>query len=432
MTLPAGLREEISASPSLVADLGTLAGFGGRLAGTESEARACSWLLDRVTKIPGTHVHEHVFAYDGWRQRSARLRVVGEADGEIACHALVRSPDTPSSGLEAEVVDVGRGTAEDFNRVKPDLKGRIALVHHEYPFAPGTIHRRIKYERSRDEGAVAFMIANNLPDGGLVTGSSGMGEPRDIPAVGIGYGSALSLTPRAGRRPRVRLDVHAERGPARAANIIIDVPGRETGWVLLTAHYDGHDLAESALDNGTGTVAVIRIVELLARHAAGFRRGLRAILFTTEEWRLLGSQIYVDALSEIERSRIAMVVNLDTLAGSPRLSCLTSDFADLDRFVGEVAAAAGWTLPVVPGLLRNSDHYNFARHGIPAMRLVAGFGETEAQGRYLLTAGDTREKVDPDELRDAARVAAELVWAALHHPGPMPRHKSADEMRPLL
>jgi Zn-dependent M28 family amino/carboxypeptidase len=331
--------------------------------------------------------------------------------------------------VEAEVVDVGRGTTEDFDRVKSELKGRIALVRHEYPFAPGTIHRRIKYIRSRDEGAVGFMIANNLPDAGLVTGSSGMGEPHDIPAVGIGYGSAGAL---AGGRPRVRLDVHAERGRTQAANLVIDVPGREPEWVLLTAHYDGHDLAESALDNGTGAAAVIRIVELLARHGAGFRRGLRAILFTTEEWRLLGSQIYVDELGEAERRRIAMVVNLDTLAGSPRLSCLTSEFDDLDRFVDEVARAVGCELPVVPGLLRNSDHYNFARHGIPAMRLVAGFGEVNAQARYLLTSADTRDKVEPAELLAATRLAAELVWAALHHPGPMPRHKTVEEMRPLL
>lgn len=432
MTLPAELRDELSRSPALVSDLMRLADCGGRLSGTESEELARQWLLERVTKIPGTHVREHTFAYDGWRQHSARMSITGRAEGDLACHALVRSPDTPASGLDAEVVDVGRGTTEDFDRVKTDLKGRIVLARHEYPFAPGTIHRRIKYTRSRDEGAAGFIIANNLPDGGLVTGSSGMGGRDDIPAVGIGYGSALALAARAGGRPRVRLDVHAERGPARASNVIIDVPGREPEWVLLTAHYDGHDLAESALDNGTGAAAVVRIVELLARHAGGFRRGLRAILFTTEEWRLLGSQIYVDGLGDAERTRIAMNVNLDTLAGSPRLSALTSEFADLDRFVGEVARAVGFDLPVVPGVLRNSDHYNFARHGIPALRLVAGFGETNAQARYLLTAGDTRDKVEPTELRDATRVAAELVWAALHHPGPMPRHKTAEEMRPLL
>jgi hypothetical protein len=432
VTLPAEVRDELSKSGPLVSDLMRLADCGGRLSGTESEELARQWLLERVTRIPATQVREHIFAYEGWRQHGARLRVAGRAEGDLACHALLRSPDTPASGLVAEVVDVGRGTTEDFDRVKRELKGRIVLVRHEYPFVPGTIHRRVKYTRSRDEGAVGFIIANNLPDAGLVTGSSGLGDPGDIPAVGTEYVSVLALAERTSGRPRVRLDVEAERGPARAANVVIDVPGREPEWVLLTAHYDGHDLAESALDNGTGAASVIRILDVLARRAGGFRRGLRTILFTTEEWRLLGSQIYVDELGEAERRRIAVVVNLDTLAGSPRLSALTSEFPDLDRFVGEVARTGGFELPVVPGLLRNSDHYNFARHGIPAMRLVAGFGETNAQARYLLTAGDTRDKVEPTELRDATRVSAELVWTALHHPGPMPRHKTAEEMRSML
>jgi hypothetical protein len=421
--LPPSVRETLDRTPALPRDLAALANCGGRFAGSASEERARQWLLARLTAIPGVSVSEHRFGYTGWRQHGAAVEVAGLAQGRLRCHALIRSPQTPSHGVDADVVDVGRGTDAEFDRVAARLKGNIALVRHEYPFAADTIHRRVKYGRSREAGAIGFIIANNLPDAGLVTGSSGEGGADDIPAVGIAHQDAALLAAVAGRRPRVRLHVDASMAPAQASNIVVDRPGRDAGLVVLSAHYDGHDLAESALDNGTGTAAVIAIVEALAR-AGGRRRGLRAILFTTEEWRLLGSQLYVDGLSEAERRQIVMNINLDTLSGGSSLACLTSGFNELDGFVASVAKEAGTCVRLVPNLLRNSDHFNFARHGIPALRVVAGFDEPDSRVRYLLTSADTRDKVVEAELRSATVLAAALAWSAMEDPGPLPSHRT--------
>ena len=47
----------------------------------------------------------------------------------------------------------------------------------------------------------------------------------------------------------------------------------------------------------------------------------------------------------------------------------------------------------------NSDHANFARVGIPAIRLVAGFRkQTGSNLRHVLTQADTRDKVSAVEL----------------------------------
>jgi Zn-dependent M28 family amino/carboxypeptidase len=64
-------------------------------------------------------------------------------------------------------------------------------------------------------------------------------------------------------------------------------------------------------------------------------------------------------------------------------------------------------------MMANSDHYNFARHGIPAFRLVAGFDRPECNVRYILSRGDTRDRVQRGEMVAAARTAAVLVWHAL-------------------
>ena len=76
------------------------------------------------------------------------------------------------------------------------------------------------------------------------------------------------------------------------------------------------------------------------------------------------------------------------------------------------AKARGLTLNAHRPIMANSDHYNFARAGIPAARLVAGFNEPETELKYVLTPGDTRDKVKADDLRRAAGLAAALVFEA--------------------
>ena len=59
----------------------------------------------------------------------------------------------------------------------------------------------------------------------------------------------------------------------------------------------------------------------------------------------------------------------------------------------------------------NSDHANFARRGIPALRLVAGFDEPDSRLRYLLTPGDTLDKIAPKELAENSAVVAVAAYA---------------------
>jgi len=63
--------------------------------------------------------------------------------------------------------------------------------------------------------------------------------------------------------------------------------------------------------------------------------------------------------------------------------------------------------------MANSDNANFAAQGIPAVRLLAGFNSPDSNLRLMLTAADIRDKVQPDELDQALRLATTLTWHAL-------------------
>lgn len=65
---------------------------------------------------------------------------------------------------------------------------------------------------------------------------------------------------------------------------------------------------------------------LLSPHLKDCERGLRLCIFSAEEWALAGSKLYLDRMSQTERARMQMNINLDTVAGDDHLTALTSDF----------------------------------------------------------------------------------------------------------
>ena len=410
MPLDAGLMGRLAADEALWRDFNDICDCGGRLSGTQSEKRAFALLRERVRAAsPANSGRSIPVPYNGWQAKSATLKLPG---GTFApCHPLVRTIATPSSGLTAEVIDLGRGTPDEFEAHKAEIAERIVLVRHELMFAAGTIHRRRKYDMARAHGAVGFLIGGPLA-GHVVAGSSGRDSGEGIPALGISPETAAKLARRSTGFPSVTITVETAEGPAETETLVYDYPGQTDEWVVLSAHVDGHDLAESAMDNGTGLAAVLAVARALSPEVAKWRRGLRVMFFSVEEWALTGSAQYVKALGEAERAKIALNVNLDSVAGSPNLAALTSGFAGVEPFLLGVAEANGQSLRTVRPLMTNSDHANFAAGGIPAIRLVAGFDDPNAHLRVVLTPADTRDKVAQSELRQATLLTAALVAAA--------------------
>ena len=400
----------------LWSDLNALCSFGGRFAGSASELQAREFLKQRLAAITRRAITIHQVPYNGWSREAWELKLLTPNSFTLHSHPLVRSPSTPRNGIEAEVVDLGRGTLEDFDAHRDEIPGRFVLVRHEYMFATTHIHRRVKYGWAWERGAAGFLIGCHLPGDLVVTGSSG-GE--EIPAFGISRegAEALAVTPHG--YPRIHATAQSRTAVRNAENLIAEIPGQTDQWIVICAHYDGHDLAQSAIDNGTGVAAGLAIAGALAAADKPPRLGVRVIFFTIEEWGLLGSRAYVNQLSESERRKIALVINLDSLVGGSKLTALTSGFAELNNFVASTGLPIDTHLP----MMANSDHYNFARHGIPSLRLVSGFDEANSDLRYLLTSGDRLERIDPAALTAATESAASLANAAFFHEGRIAAHR---------
>ncbi|HEX2545055.1 MAG TPA: PA domain-containing protein, partial [Ramlibacter sp.] len=247
----------LEADAALWTDFLALCDFGGRLAGTPGEAQAQAWCTRRLDAVsPGVASRRDPTPYAGWTCRRAEL-FDATSGNRLEAVPLLGTASTPAGGLELDVVDLGRGTPEQIRAAGEAVRGRAVLVQHEYPFASITVHRRVKLAAAQEAGAAAFLIAQPEAGVGPVSGSSGRGGGAGIPAMGISAEAAAVL-----RRPgaRVRIDIDGEDLPGLQTNaLVLDLPGRGPERVVVSAHIDGHPLAESAIDNGTGVAAALAL-----------------------------------------------------------------------------------------------------------------------------------------------------------------------------
>jgi aminopeptidase YwaD len=397
-------------SARLRTDFEALCDCGGRLSGTPSEARAVSLLKTMGTNAMGVEPIVESIPYLGWKALHAELTGPDGANHPI--NPLVRTVPTAGTGIKAEVIDLGRGSLEDFAAHKSEIKGRIVLVRHELMFDPNTVHRRVKYNAAVEAGAVGFLIAGPVA-GSMVSGSSGRGGEHGIPAGGISPETASRLSKTANGWPSVKIRIETVESEQVAENLIFDLPGTGPGYVVLSAHIDGHDLAESAMDNGTGLAVALAVSRRLAPEIGKLQRGLRLAFFNVEEWALIGSDRHVTNLTQTEKDGIALNVNLDSVAGGDNLAALTSGFAGIEPFLSACASDADINLDLYRPLQMNSDHANFAIAGIPAFRMVAGFADPTAATSLVLTEKDVRGLVKTEELERAAHLTETIVRAAL-------------------
>ena len=400
-----------SSDPLMWADFQALCDLGGRVAGSAGEAAALAFARERLAAVPGAKVRDDPVDYPGWRCRTARLTraTTGSA---FQCMPLLGTAS--AAGVVAEVLDLGLGRHEDFERHADRIRGRIVMVRHEYPFASGHVHRRVKLSLAQQMGAVGFLIAHPEKGVGAVSGSSGRNGGAGIPALGIGVETAEAFRGLPdGTLPAARMVIDGDDHPARTHMLVADLPGRGPDWVVVSAHIDGHPHGESAMDNATGVAVALALARLLAPHVSECPRGLRICLFSAEEWSLIGSRIWLERMDEAARRSMVVNLNLDAVGGAYALTALTSGFERLDAWVKATAARADLPIATHLPLMANSDHANFAAHGIPAVRLIAGFDAPDSNLRLVLTAADTRDKVHPDELDQALRIAITLTWEAL-------------------
>ncbi len=180
-------------------------------------------------------------------------------------------------------------------------------------------------------------------------------------------------------------------------NVIARLPGSDPALadeaVVFTAHWDhlgvgepdenGDAIFNGARDNAVGTAGMLEIARAFTNLETPPRRSMVFAAVTAEEQGLLGSRHYTENPT-VPMARTAAAINIDTLnvhGPTSDLTIIGLGASELDDYVSEALAEQGRTIISDPnpetGLYYRSDHFNFAKAGVPALYPDEGMTYTD-------------------------------------------------------
>lgn len=282
-----------------------------------------------------------------------------------------------------------------------------------------------KFEEAARQGAEGVLIVHQTEPAGYGwevarTGWSGpaslLAERADVPVVavqgwiresaarsllgqaGLDLDSLAALAARPGFRPvplglAVSLELDNEIRRYESRNVLARLPGRThpAEHIVYMAHWDHLGMDETlddpiyngALDNASGTAGLIELARAFRALRKPPERSILFLAVTAEEQGLLGSAYYA-AHPVVPLERTVAAINMDGLniwGPTHDVTVVGFGMSELEDFLAEAAAGQGRVLGPDPepekGYFYRSDHFEFAKLGVPALYADPGVEDVE-------------------------------------------------------
>lgn len=279
-------------------------------------------------------------------------------------------------------------------------------------------------------------------------------EPIGVTTVGLApeHYARISRLLDAKQDVELEIDVHATYldKDLNAYNTIAELPGSDKKGeiVMLGAHLDSWHTGTGATDNGAGSAVMMEAIRILKSLGVTPRRTIRVALWSGEEQGLLGSKAYVeehfakrDEPKDPEQAKLPAFART-TDKGELRLKpdqAKVSAYYNVDNGTGKIrgiyaqenAAVVplfeAWLTPfhdlgATTVTMRNTgstDHISFDDAGIPGFQFIQD--DVEYMSRTHHTQWDTYERLQREDLMQAAVIVATFVWETANRAEMMPR-----------
>jgi Zn-dependent M28 family amino/carboxypeptidase len=238
--------------------------------------------------------------------------------------------------------------------------------------------------------------APRLPAQGWITGEAAKAL---FAGAGLDLAKLRAAANKRGFKPvpldaRVSFDLKSSSVEKTSRNVIGLLPGSESPEeaLIYMAHWDhlgthggdasaeagGDNIYNGAVDNATGVAGILEIAEAFRKAPTPPRRSILFVAVTLEESGLLGSQYYV-AHPVVPLAKTVAVFNIDALSPTGKAHDITvvgkgsSQLEDaLDSILGQQHRKSVGEDNTAAGYYFRSDHFNFAKAGVPALYVDSG------------------------------------------------------------
>jgi len=420
----AELRDKALQSDDIAYDIieGLTTEIGQRQAGTQAEARARIWSVNKLKALGFDNVRVEEYQMPTWVRGKEVAEITAPFPQKMAVAALGNSASTGDAGLDAEIVYF---PSIDDLRAAPDgsLKGKIAFVSHNMKatqdgssygaFGPA---RFVGPNIAAKKGAAAIVIRSvgtdyhRNPHTGNTNFEPGV-TPIPAGALSIPDAENLERMIARGKPVRMKLTLTPQNiGMQTSGNVMAEVTGSNPKLpiIVIACHLDSWDLGTGAIDDAAGC----GIIGAAAKHLKSFgqpKRTVRLLWAGAEEVGIWGGRDYGEKH-----------------ANEPHALAMESDFG-----AGKVWAV-DFRLPESANAVRAQIISALAPLGVVPRRELAGGGadsgaliaaqklgivDLQQDGTKYFdlhhTPDDTLDKIDKTELRqNVAAWVATLAYLA--------------------
>ncbi len=217
---------------------------------------------------------------------------------------------------------------------------------------------------------------------------------------GLDYKKEIASAAQRGFKPiilssNMSISFKSKFAYTKSNNVIGVLPGKELAdeYIIYSAHWDhfgvrpntaqGDSILNGALDNATGVAGILQVAEAFAALPQPQKRSIIFLSVTGEEAGLLGSDYYAKH-PLFPLNKTAAVINLDALNIFGKTKDITlAGYKDsgLDDYAEKVIKEYGRYVVPEPtpekGTYFRSDHFSFAKVGVPSLYFGSGMDNIE-------------------------------------------------------
>ena len=214
-------------------------------------------------------------------------------------------------------------------------------------------------------------------------------------------------------------------------NVIAKITGADPAlkneYVIYSAHWDhlgigdpvnGDKIYNGAVDNASGSAMTLEIARAFKKVQPQPKRSIVFLWVTAEEQGLLGSGYYA-SFPLYPLAKTLANINIDEINPWGRTKDLTIvglGASDLDDYTRDAAAEQGRVLKPdaepQKGFYYRSDHFNFAKHGVPALDPDDGVDFIGKPDGYGKAKREQWSNVDYHQPSDVVKSDWDLTGAA--------------------
>ena len=402
----------------------------------------------------------------------AKLAAVGV--GQNLGVALLMGPATrpggpaPAPEPASRPIGLGRAAAQQFGAnalAFLQQEGALLVVDPSSQGDGGTVYvaqASLPRAATRPTTGPATTVVTTAPAGAFAGNRAYAARPRawsvDAPATppqvtlaDEDYDRLVSLLAH-GVPVRVAVDLRVTFTPPDAvltADTVAEIPGSDLAdqVVMVGGHLDSWHGGTGATDNGVGAAAAMEAVRILRALNLHPRRTIRVALWTGEEQGLYGSTSYVKQhFGYVPDAPIDPATGQPTTRPASRPAVVRgpeyeklSVYFNLDNGTGRARGIYAQSNPAAAALFRrwlapladlgagtvtlantgSTDHIPFDDVGLPGFQFIQD--PIEYGSRTHHSTADVYDRIQPDDIRQAATVLATLAWDAANTDDRFPR-----------